>query len=64
MWQSVAVLFGVLCLIEGALLLFLREDTWRVLRTYLLGLTVGQIHTVGAAILACGIVLVAIGSFL
>ncbi|MDM5147621.1 DUF2065 family protein [Candidatus Persebacteraceae bacterium Df01] len=50
---------GLLLLIEGVFLLFVRESSWRRFSQIITEITVGQVRTVGIIMVCCGLLLLA-----
>ncbi|MGI9307186.1 MAG: hypothetical protein ACR2P5_07785 [Gammaproteobacteria bacterium] len=56
-WEAAVVIVALLMLAEGAACCGLSEESWKKLRDYIGGLSVGQVHTVGALMMAAGAIL-------
>ena len=59
-WHSFLIFIGIWLAIEGAMLLFIKDESWRRWRELIGKLSVGQLHTLGALMLAAGIVILAV----
>ncbi|MGI9297711.1 MAG: hypothetical protein ACR2QC_07415 [Gammaproteobacteria bacterium] len=53
--QALFTVIGALLAAEGAFLLMCNKESWRRLRELLSAFSVGQVHTVGALMLAAGV---------
>ena len=61
--MSFAALFaviGALLLLEGVMLLLMREESWRRFRELLGHISIGQLHTIGIVMVVCGVLLLII----
>ena len=61
-WQVLLSVVGALLAAEGVLLMTLRKESWKRFCEYLSAFSVGQVHTIGALMLAAGGFLLLLGA--
>lgn len=56
-WQLVFGIVGGLLVVEGAALLLIKKESWAYFVARISELSVGQVHTIGAVLLASGAII-------